>query len=57
MTATWLYRIAVNRSLDFLRARKMTDNRQIADNPAPDEDGAESQIQVALRRPGPTACY
>ena len=51
--STWLYRIAVNRSLDFLRARKMTDSRQIADNPAPDEDGTQSQIQVATSTPGP----
>src|SRR5215472_5070181 len=49
--STWLYRIAVNRSLDFLKARKMTDAYQIADNPATEED--ERQIQVPATDPGP----
>ena len=44
--STWLYRIAVNRSLDFLRARRPNETRQAVDNPAPHEDGGESQVQV-----------
>ena len=49
---TWLYRIAVNRTLDFLSARKsqMHTNRfQIADNPDPEE----GQVQLATSSPGP----
>src|SRR6516225_3018050 len=38
--STWLYRIAVNRTLDFLNARKtqmlVKDGYQIADNPDPE---------------------
>lgn len=49
--STWLYRIAVNRSLDFLKAKKMTEAYQIADNPDPEED--ERQIQVPTTNPGP----
>jgi RNA polymerase sigma-70 factor (ECF subfamily) len=49
--ATWLYRIAVNRCLDFLKAKKMTDSYQISDNPAADEN--ERQVQVAANDPGP----
>lgn len=51
--STWLYRIAVNRSLDFLRARKTNETCQAVDNPAPQEDGAETQIQVEASTPGP----
>jgi len=51
--STWLYRIAVNRSLDFLRARRPNETCQAVDNPAPHEDGAESQVQVAAATPGP----
>src|SRR5262245_459707 len=50
---TWLYRIAVNRTLDFLSARKsqmqMKAAYQISDNPDPDEN----QVQVAAPSPGP----
>jgi len=50
---TWLFRIAVNRTLDFLSARKtqMTkDTYQIVDNP----DAEESrQVQLAAATPGP----
>src|SRR5215813_8248182 len=51
---TWLYRIAVNRTLDFLTARKTQmqkkDTYQIVDNP----DAAESnQIQIPASDPGP----
>src|SRR5215469_13802652 len=49
--STWLYRIAVNRCLDFLKAKKMTDVYQIAENPGDDEEGRE--IQVASTNPGP----
>ncbi len=51
--STWLYRIAVNRTLDFLNARKTQmhkDAYQIADNPDPEEN---SQIQVPAEGPGP----
>jgi RNA polymerase sigma-70 factor, ECF subfamily len=52
--STWLYRIAVNRTLDFLNARKTQmqtrDTYQIADNP----DSAENnQVQVPASTPGP----
>jgi RNA polymerase sigma-70 factor (ECF subfamily) len=49
---TWLYRIAVNRTLDFLTARKnqmQKDAYQIADNPDPEE----GQVQLAAASPGP----
>jgi RNA polymerase sigma-70 factor (ECF subfamily) len=49
---TWLYRIAVNRTLDFLSARKnqmQKDAYQIADNPDPEE----GQVQLAAPSPGP----
>ena len=49
--STWLYRIAVNRSLDFLKAKKMTDAYQIGGNPGADE--GEREIQVAATDPGP----
>jgi len=49
--STWLYRIAVNRSLDFLKAKKMTDSYQIADNPGSEDD--ERQVQIAAGDPGP----
>jgi RNA polymerase sigma-70 factor (ECF subfamily) len=52
--STWLYRIAVNRTLDFLSARKThmqtKDTYQIVDNPDA-EDGA--QIQLPASGPGP----
>jgi len=48
--STWLYRIAVNRSLDFLKAKKMTDAYQITDNPQSEE---EREIQVPATDPGP----
>jgi len=54
--STWLYRIAVNRTLDFLSARKTQmqsksdDAYQIADNPDPDDS---RQVQVPSPSPGP----
>ncbi|MGZ4860773.1 MAG: RNA polymerase sigma factor [Candidatus Angelobacter sp.] len=52
--STWLYRIAVNRTLDFLSARKThmqtNDTFQIVDNP---DAGDSSQIQVPAMDPGP----
>jgi len=52
--STWLYRIAVNRTLDFLNARKThmqtKDTYQIADNPDSDE---ANQVQVPASTPGP----
>lgn len=51
--STWLYRIAVNRTLDFLSARKThmqtKDTYQIVDNP----EGDSSQIQLSATGPGP----
>lgn len=47
--ATWIYRIAVNRCLDFLKTKKMTDTVQIADDPAE----GEREIQIAAGDPGP----
>jgi RNA polymerase sigma-70 factor, ECF subfamily len=51
---TWLYRIAVNRALDFLSARKVRmqskDTYQIADEPD-SEDGR--QVQLSAASPGP----
>jgi RNA polymerase sigma-70 factor (ECF subfamily) len=51
---TWLYRIAVNRALDFLSAKKVRmqnkETYQIADEPDP-EDGR--QIQLPGESPGP----
>src|SRR5579864_9564657 len=49
--STWLYRIAVNRSLDFLKAKKMTDTYQISESPGDSEDDRE--IQVVSSNPGP----
>jgi RNA polymerase sigma-70 factor (ECF subfamily) len=49
--ATWVYRIAVNRCLDFLKAKKMTDSYHISDNPAAEEN--EREVQVAASDPGP----
>src|SRR5579864_1805976 len=52
--STWLYRIAVNRTLDFLNARKTQmqakDTYQIAEYP----DGDEGiQVQLPASGPGP----
>src|SRR5512146_279896 len=51
---TWIYRIAVNRTLDFLNARKTEmqtkDAYQIADDPDPE---AGHEIQVPAPGPGP----
>lgn len=47
---TWVYRIAVNYTLDLLRRKnQMRDTQQIADDPDPEED----QVQVAAPSPGP----
>src|SRR5579862_9794007 len=52
--STWLYRIAVNRTLDFLTARKTQmqtkDTYQITDQPDPEEG---NQIQLPSSAPGP----
>jgi RNA polymerase sigma-70 factor (ECF subfamily) len=52
--STWLYRIAVNRTLDFLSARKTQmhakDAYQITDHPEADED---RQVQLSAHGPGP----
>ena len=50
--STWLYRIAVNRCLDFLKAKKMTDAYQISEDPGGGEEN-EKEIQVAAGNPGP----
>jgi RNA polymerase sigma-70 factor (ECF subfamily) len=51
---TWLYRIAVNRTLDFLNARKTQMNSketyQITDNPDSEEG---NQVQLSAANPGP----
>jgi RNA polymerase sigma-70 factor (ECF subfamily) len=51
---TWLYRIAVNRTLDFLTARKTQMNSketyQITDNPDAEEG---NQVQLPATGPGP----
>src|SRR5215471_12355132 len=49
--STWVYRIAVNRSLDFLKAKKMTDTYQISEDPGGEEK--EKEIQVPASGPGP----
>jgi RNA polymerase sigma-70 factor, ECF subfamily len=49
--ATWLYRIAVNRSLDFLKAKKMTDTHHVSSSSGTDDQ--EGEIQVASTNPGP----
>ncbi|HMC32185.1 MAG TPA: RNA polymerase sigma factor, partial [Candidatus Angelobacter sp.] len=50
----WLYRIAVNRTLDFLNARKtqmaMKESYEIVDNPEP---GEGTQVQLPATGPGP----
>jgi RNA polymerase sigma-70 factor (ECF subfamily) len=54
--STWVYRIAVNRTLDFLNARKTQmqnqnkDSYQIVDNP---DAEAGNQIQLPASTPGP----
>jgi RNA polymerase sigma-70 factor (ECF subfamily) len=52
--STWLYRIAVNRTLDFLNARKTQmhakETYQIVDHPDPEES---HQVQLAAADPGP----
>jgi RNA polymerase sigma-70 factor (ECF subfamily) len=49
---TWLYRIAVNRTLDFLSTKKMQikDTYQIVDDPDPQEC---RQVQISAAGPGP----
>jgi RNA polymerase sigma-70 factor, ECF subfamily len=52
--STWLYRIAVNRTLDFLTAKKtqvtMKETYEIVDHPEP---GEGHQLQLAAEGPGP----
>ena len=49
--STWLYRIAVNRSLDFLKAKKMNSSHYISENPGPEED--DRAVQLPGTSPGP----
>jgi RNA polymerase sigma-70 factor, ECF subfamily len=49
--STWLYRIAVNRCLDFLKAKKMTDTQQISIQYGTEEE--ETEIQLPASNPGP----
>src|SRR5436189_4548268 len=49
--STWLYRIAVNRSLDFLKAKKMNNRQPISENPGHEED--HQAIQLPVNAPGP----
>ncbi len=52
--STWLYRIAVNRTLDFLNSKKtqttMKETYEIVDHPEPEQG---HQVQVPARDPGP----
>jgi RNA polymerase sigma-70 factor (ECF subfamily) len=50
--ATWIYRIAVNRTLDFLSAKKthMQNSYQITDEPDPENS---REIRVEAPQPGP----
>jgi RNA polymerase sigma-70 factor, ECF subfamily len=51
--STWLYRIAVNRTLDFLNTRKTQmhkDAYQIVDNPDPE---GSNQVQLPAEDPAP----
>ena len=49
---TWVYRIATNRTLDFLKSKKMSDTQtyRIAEDPDPEDS---RQIQLAASGPGP----
>src|SRR5215472_6304745 len=51
---TWIYRIAVNRTLDFLSMKKTQmqnkDHYQISDEPDPENS---REIQLAAPQPGP----
>ena len=49
--STWLYRIAVNRSLDFLKAKKMNSSHYISENPGTEEE--DRAIQLPVTAPGP----
>ena len=49
--STWLYRIAVNRSLDFLKAKKMNNSQQISESPGSEED--DRAVQLPVTAPGP----
>ena len=46
---TWVYRIAMNRTLDLLSVKKPKQTVQISDNPDPEE----GEIQLATDAPGP----
>jgi RNA polymerase sigma-70 factor, ECF subfamily len=52
--STWLYRIAVNRTLDFLQTKKtqiaMKETYEIADHPDPEQG---NQVQLPATGPGP----
>ncbi len=52
--STWLYRIAVNRTLDFLSAKKMKikDTYQITEDPDFEEGGGK-EVQLTEAGPGP----
>jgi RNA polymerase sigma-70 factor (ECF subfamily) len=49
---TWIYRIATNRTIDFLKSKKMSETQtyRIAEDPDP-EDSRE--VQIAAAAPGP----
>ena len=49
---TWIYRIATNRTLDFLKSKKMSDTQayRIAEDPDLDDS---REIQLAATAPGP----
>src|SRR5947209_2027638 len=49
--STWLYRIAVNRSLDLLKAKKMNNSQQISESPGAEED--DQAVQLPGTSPGP----
>jgi RNA polymerase sigma-70 factor, ECF subfamily len=55
---TWIYRIAVNRTLDFLNAKKTQmqtkDTYQIADDPDPENS---RQVQLEAPHPGPDRLF
>ncbi|HJX83405.1 MAG TPA: RNA polymerase sigma factor [Candidatus Angelobacter sp.] len=48
---TWLYRIAVNRTLDFLNAGKMKQKYQITEEP--DFEGNNKEVRLTATSPGP----
>jgi RNA polymerase sigma-70 factor (ECF subfamily) len=49
--ATWVYRIAINQSLDLLKAKKMKDAFHVSENPGPEDD--PKALQLPVTAPGP----